>query len=180
MPVVLPAPRQTVTDNVALLDSNYNQLFSDARPIKAVIKEESKVMEHPLETGAVVTDHTVIQPVEIELSMIVQKENVQDTYQQLKTYYLNRTFLIVQTFTDAYTNQFIQALPHEEAADQFGAITIGLKLKQALVVTSSTSTTITPKKPANSSTVDRGTQQPVQPKVSALDQLKNGIVSVFK
>ena len=39
------------TDTVAIFDQDYNQLFRNARAIKAVVKEQSKVMEHPVESG---------------------------------------------------------------------------------------------------------------------------------
>lgn len=181
MPVTLPVPRETqANDQVGVFDQNFNQVFAAARTMKAVIKEEARAMEHPLETGAVITDHRIILPVEIELSMFVQSGDVQDIYQEIRQYYLNSTLLLVQTRTTVYANQFIVGMPHEEDPDQFDAITIGLKLKQAQVVTSQSIVNVTPKKAANSSTVSRGTQQPAVPKTSALDQLATKIENVFR
>lgn len=144
-------------DYVAVFDQNFNQLFRNARAIKAVVKETAKVMEHPIETGAIITDHRIILPVEIDLSLILASEDYQNVYQSIKQFYLNSTLLIVQTRSGIYQNQLISGLPHEEDPEKFNALTIALSLKEVIIV--SAQFNITPKKPTNSNTVNRGTQQ---------------------
>lgn len=145
-------------DAVAVYDQAFNQVFPKARALKATIKEEAKVMEHPVETGATITDHRIILPVEIELSMIVFSSDYQDTYNNIKQYYLNSTLLIVQTRTSTYVNQLISGIPHEEDPAQYDVLTIAIKLKEVQFVTSQS--TVVPKNPANNRTVDRGNIQP--------------------
>src|SRR5271170_5306164 len=145
-------------DAVAIYDQDFNQLFPKARPLKAVIKEEAKVMEHPIETGETITDHRIILPIEIELSMIVFSFDYKNVYNSIKQYYLNSTLVIVQTSTGIYNNQLIYAIPHEEDPQQYNTLIIAVKLKEVQFVT--TQTTVVPKNPSNSSTVDRGNQQP--------------------
>lgn len=143
-------------DSVAILDKNYNQLFKKARSIKAVVKEQSKIMEHPIENGAIITDHRIILPVEIDLSMILASSDYQNVYKSIKQYYIQATLLIVQTRADTYTNQLITSLPHEEDPDMYDAITIALSLKQVVYVTPKYG--IVPKYPSNSTTTNRGIQ----------------------
>lgn len=143
-------------DTVAVFDQDFNQIFKEARAIKAVVKEQAKVMEHPIETGAVITDHRVILPVEIELSLILKPANYQDTYKVIRSYYLNSTLLVVQTKTAIYENQLISAIPHEETPDLYDAIALTLSLRQALFVTPAGG--ISPENPTDTTTVDRGQQ----------------------
>lgn len=144
-------------DTVAVFDQSFQQVFPQARSIKAVVKEESKVMEHPLETGGTITDHRVVLPVSIELSLIVQsKSGLQEVYRAIKQYYLNATLLTVQTRSSIYENQMIASMPHEENPDQYDVLAIAVTLKQIQFAT--TQYTVVPKNPKNSSTVDRGTQ----------------------
>jgi hypothetical protein len=151
--------RYAAQDVVGVFDG-YSQVFRDARPITASVREEAKMMEHPLESGAVVTDHMVIQPVEIELALTLIPETYRDTYKAIKELYLQGALLTVQTRADNYENQVIASLPHEENPEIFDTITIGLKLKEVRIVKAQVEATYKAKNPAQSKTVDRGETQP--------------------
>lgn len=144
-------------DYVAIFDQDYNQLFREARPIKAVVKESAKVMEHPVESGAVITDHRIILPVEIDMSLILASADYQSVYKAIRQYYLNGTLLIVQTRSGVYENQIITGLPHEEDPSMFDALSIALSFKQVFFVVAQFGTV--PKHPSNTNTVNRGVQQ---------------------
>lgn len=144
-------------DSVAIFDQNYNQLFQQAKSIKVTVKENSKLMEHPIETGAIITDHRIIMPVEIDMSLILASSDYADVYKSIRQYFYNATLLVVQTRSGIYTNQLIEALPHEEDPNMYDALTIALSLKQVLYVSAQYASA--PKYPSNSSTQDRGTQQ---------------------
>ncbi len=160
----------SASDTVAIFDKNYNQLFKQAKSIKAVIKEQSKLMEHPIETGAIITDHRIVLPIEIDLSLILSSSDYQDVYKSIRQYFFQATLLIVQTRAAIYQDQIISALPHEEDPNMYDALTIALSLKQVLYV--SAQYTNVPKYPANSSTIDRGQQQgiPATPKQTTAAQ----------
>lgn len=145
------------TDVVAVFTQDYTQVFREARAIKAVVKEQSKVMEHPVESGAVITDHRIILPTEIDLSLILSSVNYQSVYNVIKQYYLNATLLVVQTRSGVYTNQLITALPHEEDPTMYAALTVALSLKQVIIVTAQYG--VVPKNPKNNNRVNRGIQQ---------------------
>ena len=162
MPTIIETLLPTkAIDYVAVFDSNFNQVFPGARSIKAVVKEQAKLMEHPLENGAIVTDHRVILPVEIELSMILPAPDYADVYRTIRSYYFNSTVLMVQTRSGIYENQIIAALPHQEDPDQYNALTVALSLKQIQFVTAMTG--VVPVNPTNTTTVNRGTQQGATP-----------------
>ena len=139
--------------------ASIGQLFVNARPMKATIRETSKVMEHPVETGVVLSDHHIINPVEIDIPLIVNSTFYAATYSQIRQAFINATPLSVKTRVGVYSNMIIADMPHEEDAEMFDAITIGLHLKQVIyIVPGSNSPTqnFQPLAPANSNTVASG------------------------
>lgn len=162
-------------DTVAVYDQNFRQVFPRARALKAVVKEDAKVMEHPVETGAIITDHRIILPIEIELSFILQSEDYLDTYRAIKQYFLNATLLVVQTRSGTYQNQLIASMPHEEDPEQFDTLMMAVNLKQVQFVTPQFN--VRPRRPSNSTTSDRGNLQPKKPSgnPSYLAQIDNWV-----
>jgi hypothetical protein len=151
-------------DVVAIFNQNFQQLFATARPIKATVKEDSKLMEHPLETGATIIDHMIILPVEIELSLILKRGEYRDVYERIRQTFINREIVLVQTKTALYDNMIIQSLPHDEEPELFDTIAVALKLRHVQIVTAQFAK-LPPRAVRNKSqvsTVDRGQQQSTQ------------------
>ena len=144
-------------DQVAVFTQDFTQVFRTARPLKCVVKEQTKLMEHPVETGIIITDHRIVLPIEIELTLLLASSDYQEVYENIKQYYLNGTLLVVQTRSDIYTNQLIESMPHEEDPNQYNIIPLVLNLKQVIFVTPQYG--VIPKQPSNGNTVKRGTQQ---------------------
>jgi len=158
------------TDVVGIYTPDFQQVFSSARPLKAVVRPETKLMEHPVETGATTTDFIIWKPIEIELSLLLLPGTYRDVYQTITQLYLSAKLLIVQTKTAVYQNQIIAAIPHEENPDVFDAVTLALKLREIQFANTLVgSTNMAPRKPADSNTVDRGTQQGQPSKVASSD-----------
>lgn len=155
-------------DVVGIFDSNsFRQLFTDARPLKAFVRPGSKVMDHPVETGAVLSDHQIILPVQIELSLVIPAEFYSSTYQQIRSAQINAQKLTVQTKTGVYSNMIIQELPHQESPDMYSSIAMGLRLREVLFVVPSSigqpnaPANYSPTDPQNQSIVSRGQQSPL-------------------
>jgi hypothetical protein len=146
-------------DVTGVFTKNFTQIFSAARPMKASVRPSSKLMEHPIETGATTTDHRILLPIEIELSMILNSADYRNVYQQIAQVYNSAELLIVQTKASVFKNQIIAEMPHEEDPEMFDAIIVALKLKEVQFANTQVST-ISPKNAANSSNVNRGNQQP--------------------
>jgi hypothetical protein len=133
---------------VLVSDQAGNEVFPAARFLKVEIKPESRPMEHPVESGATITDHRILLPIEIELSTVLSSLDYKDVYKQIVGFYTNATLLTVQCRAGTFTNQLIQAIPHTEDADQYDAIILSLKMKQVLIATTPTVSNSTPLKPA--------------------------------
>lgn len=162
-------------DVVGVFDSSFQQRFGDARPMKASVKEISKAMAHPIESGATITDHRIILPVEIELTMMLAGAAYRDTYGRIREMFQKGEILTMQTKAGSYSNMLIVEMPHDENPDAFGTLTLTLKLKEVLIVTARYEK-LPPSKVKNkthASTVQRGEQfgQPTKKKSSTLHDI---------
>lgn len=145
-------------DVVGVFDTNFNQQFPNARPLRASIRQNSRPMEHPLETGQIITDYRIILPIEVEIPFMVAPEFYRDTYQQIQNLFLTTQLLMVQTLSDLYQNMIIAEMPHEESPSFFNSLRMVVRFKQVQVVQSQTS--FAPADPLNSNTQNSGTQNP--------------------
>lgn len=121
-------------DKVCVLDAAFNQVFPDARPLQARVIERSQMFDHPIETGQIITDYSIVLPIEIDLPVIVQAGFYRNTYQQIRNLYLNKTLLTVQTNTTNYPNMVIAEMPHEERPELFDALPLTIKFRQVQIV----------------------------------------------
>jgi hypothetical protein len=133
----LPTAAQDV---VGVFDSNFNQLFADARPVSAKVKETAKLADHPVESGSIITDNRVILPIEIDLAMVLTPATYVDTYNEIKNTFNSNDTVYVQTNTGLYMNFLIKEMPHDESADHFDTITMVVKLREVQFVAPSIST----------------------------------------
>lgn len=148
-------------DVVAVLDANFAQVFEKARAIKATILRASKAMEHPLETGATITDHRVILPVSVELSMILAGEDYRAVYQQVRDLFTKGSLLTVQTRVDSFPSMLIEKMPHDETPELFDGVALALTLKEAQFVQPQFSA-LKVARPKDTRTAKRGQQQPTE------------------
>lgn len=149
-------------DSVGIFDSaTLNQVFVDARPMKATVIPSAKLLEHPAETGIIIADHKVINPVEVEFSLMITAQFYGSVYQQIAAAFANSTLLIAQTRTGVYPNMVIDRMPHEENPETFDTIVMALRLKEVLFVPAPS--TYAPADPVNEDTVQNGQQQGITP-----------------
>ena len=149
-------------DVVGIFDSqSLGQLFINARPLKAGVRPTSQLMNRPAETGVLLSDHKIINQVEIELPLMISQDYYGAVYQQIKTAFRDSTLLIVQTRTDVYPNMVIQDMPHAETPDIYDSVVVTLKLKEVLFAPAPS--TYDPVDETNSDTVQSGQQQGISP-----------------
>ncbi|TQI80000.1 hypothetical protein FHU10_5149 [Serratia fonticola] len=148
-----------------LYDGNFNLAFPDAISMKASVREEAKLMEHPMEDGATIADHRVILPVGIELVVFLPAESYKDSYNCLRQAFRGEELYTVHLATGIYSRMALQAMPHEETPDQSDAIAITLSLKEARIITTQYQALppVKVKSPKDTCTVERGEQQPQPP-----------------
>jgi len=120
-------------DEVAVFDAaSFKQVFENARPTRVVVKPTSRTMEHPIENGQSIADHRIINPLEIELSLITSSPNYNEVFNKITSLFQNATLLTVQTKFGTYRNMFITTIPHEEDPDMFDSISMSMTLKEVI------------------------------------------------
>lgn len=148
-------------DVVAVLGPDFQQVFEKARPIKITVMRASKAMEHPLETGATVTDHRIVLPITAELSMILSSEDYRAVYQQVRDIFIRGDLLTVQTRVDSFPSMLIEKMPHDETPDMIDGIALAVSIKEAQFVQPQFSA-LRVAHPQDSNTAQRGQQQPTE------------------
>lgn len=118
------------TDVVGIYDEDFNQLIPEGRPIKASIVEPSKLMEHPLEDGSTVVDHRILQPAEVELTIIADHE----LWQRYYAIFGEAELVTIQTKSTTYDNMVIESINSDETPDVFDRVPIVLKFKEVVFV----------------------------------------------
>lgn len=170
-----PGLNQSNQDIVAILDSeNYQPLFSGSNVMSCVVRETSKLTSWPVEDGTQRTDHRVIDPVGIDLPLLLN-DNTRNLFEQLHNAFIEGRSLIIQTKVKSYANMMILEMPHDETVDYGESVLVSIRIQEIRVVTPEFGT-LPPNRVANksqASTVKKGNQQ-----TSEADQSKNRRASV--
>lgn len=148
-------------DMVAILDAqSFEPIFTAASPMRVSVRESSRLTTFPVEDGTNRTDHRVINPVEIELPVLMAGE-YRDVFEALRTAFLNGTELVIQTKVRSYQAMMIAEMPHDEAPEQGDSVPVSIKMIEIKTIKPEFGTLPASKvaNPNQSSTVDRGNQQ---------------------
>lgn len=150
-------------DVVGVFQSSGNSapMFESAQAMKCQVHEDAKVMQHPMESGAVSSDHIVFLPTEIQLLVIPDPDGFQDAYQEIKDAWKAAKLVTVQTKTSSYPSMLIYRIPHDEDPEMFNTVAIEIRLRQVLIVQAQYAQLPATKvaKPSNASTTKTGTKQ---------------------
>lgn len=146
------------SDEVAVFDSNFKQVFQKARPLEAEIVPRARFMDHPTEDGQVNTDYKITLPLEIFLPVMIPAPYYRNTYQEIIYLWEKSELLSVQSKAASYASMVIAEPPHKETPDQFDVITVRIRLRQFQIVTANGA--LSPINPNNSDTQILGEQFP--------------------
>lgn len=146
---------------VAILDADtFESIFDGSNPMRVTVRETSKLTSWPVEDGTQRTDHRVLDPIEIDLPMLLTEDN-RDLFERLRQAFLDGRNLIVQTKMRTYPEMMITEIPHDETPEQGDSTPVAVKLKEVRTIKPGFGT-LPPTSVANktqSSTVNRGGQQ---------------------
>lgn len=150
----------------------------------ADVKEPSRVMEHPLENGAVVADHQVQMPVEIRLQIVMPYYRYDDIVDELRRLKQTGQLVCVHTKGGVYPNMVFADIPHREAAENVSRLSFDCTLREALLVEGQSSQLAEKDvlHVSNASTVNGGQKKGKEESVlykNALTPLANLYVKIF-
>lgn len=153
--------RESAQDLVAILDADgFQPLFETSNPMRVTVRETAKLTKFAVEDGSPHTDHRYIEPVEIDLPLLLI-EDARNVFEQLRQAWLDGKELIVQTKVRSYPRMMIAEMPHDETPEQGDSIPVAIKLQEVTVITPEFGA-LPPRKvvnPAQASTTRKGNQQ---------------------
>lgn len=168
-------------DVVAILDGQtFEPLFAGAHLMRVTVRETSKLISFAVEDGTQRTDHRVLDPIEIDLPILLT-DDTRNVFELLRQAFIEGRDLIVQTKVRSYPSVMIYEFPHEEIPDQGDSIPLSIRMREIKVIKPEFGT-LPPSQVASqrqSSTVQRGAQQttesdaPTQRKASLLYEITN-------
>lgn len=95
---------------------------------------ESDLCDHPIETGQVITDASIIQPVSAELNIVMPTAFYTAIFEEVSKYYREKKKIILLTKFGVYSNMVISAMPYRLEHGTVDRPVIALKLRQIMEV----------------------------------------------
>ena len=142
--------------SIAIYGEGGGEILSNASIVSCSVNDSSKLMEHPVESGAVISDYKVFNPITATLVVALTESGYATEFSEIYSSYKNCEYITLQTKTNVYSNLQIVSLPHEATFKTVSRPTITINLKEALVVEAAFTEVSTLKNPANTNTKDIG------------------------
>ena len=98
------------------------------------INISSDLCEHPTETGSVVTDNAIINPISMKIQVAMPTALYTRIYAQIARYFKDKTYILVQTKFAMYKNMVVQSMPYKLDNSTVDRPIIELELRQVMEV----------------------------------------------
>lgn len=97
--------------------------------VDADVDISSDLCDHPIETGQVITDSSIQNPVSAEVRIAMPTAFYTQIYEEIRKYYVEKKKIILLTKFGAYKNMVIQAMPYklENATNDRPIISLSLR-----------------------------------------------------
>ena len=122
----------------------------------------SDLCKHPIETGQVITDNAIINPIKATVRISMPTSFYTRIYEQIESYFTNKTKILLQTKFKVYRNMVIAKMPYKMENSTVDRPQIDIELEQILEAeTTYVQNEISSKtcaNPSDSDTVDYGRQ----------------------
>lgn len=172
-----------LSDKVVAVYENNSEILKDVILIDADAQDNAQTMDHPIESGAVVTDHIIFNPNEVTLRcwMPTLPFYFDRALREMKNLYKQSRRVKIKIRSEVFNNMILVAKPVKVGADNLDHIVYEMKFKQILQAVSQyvPLPVAKVKYPQDASTVKAGEKQP-QSSTTILNQGVNGIVKWIK
>lgn len=98
--------------------------------VKADVDITSDICDHPVETGSVITDTAIIQPISIKVQIALPTAFKTRIYNEMIKYYQTKKYIMVQTPVAMYRNMIIESMPFALENETIDRPVIELSLRQ--------------------------------------------------
>ncbi len=160
--IVLRVVQATRNKNFAVYKDN-KEVLEKVQFIDGKIEDDAKLMDHPLENGAIISDHVLFNPNKAQFSVIIDDDD-ETSLAEIYQYYKNAVPLTVKAKGEMYPNMVIYAKPFSLSSTYFNKTAYSLAFRT--VQTADTQyvkmSQEQVKEPKNSSTYHSGQIKPVK------------------
>lgn len=129
--------------------------------IEAKVNKESELCDHPVESGAILTDASIDLPTSAEVVIAMPTLYSEDIYQQIEEFRVDKKKIILQTKYNVYRDLVIKDLSYELEHDTIDRAKFTLTLREVQEFISSTESedvSNNAEEPSDVSTENTGTQ----------------------
>lgn len=134
------------------------EVLSGLEIVRVSFDDSTKLFEHPLETGATITDHEIFTPCAISMQAYIANDD-SSTLSSLENYYLSGTLLKVKAANKIVNNIVIAAKPFELNSSVFDKTLYNISLKEIIQVNPTYVGMPKAASSSNSSSVNSGVKQ---------------------
>lgn len=102
--------------------------------MEADVDITSDLCDHPVETGSVITDNAIVQPISAKVKIAMPTAFAQRIYAEMIKFYQQKKYIILQTKFAAYRNMVIESMPFKLENATVDRPQIELSLRQVMEV----------------------------------------------
>lgn len=102
--------------------------------IKGEVDISSDLCDHPTETGSIITDNAITNPISMKIEVAMPTALYTRIYTQMIKYYQEKKFILVQTKFAMYRNMVISAMPYKLDNSTVDRPVVELELRQIMEV----------------------------------------------
>ena len=102
--------------------------------IKADVDITSDLCDFPIETGSIITDNAIVQPITIKVQIALPTAFATRIYAEMIKYYQKKKYIMVQTKFAMYRNMVIQSMPFKLENETIDRPIVELTLRQVVEV----------------------------------------------
>lgn len=114
--------------------TSFNEVLSKLSIMGVYTNPTITVMKQPIETGQLISDHKIINPIQIQVEGVIEQINLGSIFSEARNLFETSTLLTVQTKYGTYTNMIISAMPTTCDTRMYDAVGIVLQMEEVLFV----------------------------------------------
>lgn len=131
-------------------------VFSTA-VLSAGVDLQGKLCDHPIESGATVSDHKIRMPIRLKCSLVMPAILQQRVVDQLTEYFNTSDKIVIETPTGIYKNMILETLPVNMTTKNVSRPVFDLVFREvAIVFPDYTGTSTVPVNPSDADTQNTG------------------------
>lgn len=108
--------------------------FFRSSVLRCGVDQRARMCDHPIEEGAMVTDHKVRMPRTVTCQFVCPSFLAGYTIEQMNTYYQNSAKIVIEAPTGVYLNMILESMPANMTPENVSRPIYELRFREVLIV----------------------------------------------